>query len=56
MASPALLVFKIFRGRTPLPPFKIRKYMYVIFFQSNTAQHKPLVQGEVFKLGSTQQQ
>ena len=56
MASPPLLVFKIFRGSTPVPPFKIRKYMYVIYFQSNTAQHKPLVQSEVFKLGSKQQQ
>ena len=54
MASPALTVFKIFRVRTPDPPFKNRKH--VIYFQSNTAQHKPLVQSEVFKLGSKQQE
>ena len=33
--------FRIFRGRTPPPTFKIRKCMFVIIFQANTAQHKP---------------
>ena len=44
--------FQNFPGEDPQPPFKIRKHMYV----SDTAQHKPLVQSEVFKVGSKQQQ
>ena len=39
--------FSFFSGedRRPLP-FQIREY--VIFFQINTAQHKPLIKSEVF--------
>ena len=53
------LVFKFSRvgggggggGQDPRPPFKFRNMLY-IYFTSNTTQHKPLVQREVFKIES----
>ena len=46
MASPGFLVFKIFRGRTPKPPFQTN----VLNFQSNIAHiTQTLVRSEVFK-------
>ena len=50
MVSPALLVFKIFGGRTPDPPSGLESMRFI--FQYSTAQHKPLVLNEVFNLGS----
>ena len=43
MASSAFLVFKIFRGRTPQPPFQ----KCVVILQSNTALHKTSWKSEV---------
>ena len=48
--------FLNFPGEDPQAPFlKIEKYV-IYFFLSSTAQQKPLVQSEVFKLGSQQQE
>ena len=47
--------FQNFPGEDPQPPFKIRK-ICDLFFPSNAAQHKPLVQSEVSKLGSKKQE
>ena len=48
MASHAFLVFKIFWGRTPIPPFQITKYVIYrkkceLFCQLNTAHTQSLV-------------
>ena len=47
--------FQNFVGGAPPAPFKIRKYV-IYFFRSKAAQHKPLVQSEVSKLGSKKQE
>ena len=42
--------FQNFLGENPHPPSRSENMRFN--FQSNTAQHKPLVQSEVFKLES----
>ena len=44
MASSAFLVFKIFLGRTPEPPFQ----RCIIILQSDTAQHKTSWKSDVY--------
>ena len=44
MASSAFLVFKIFRGEDPEPPFQ----KCFVILQSNTAQHKTSQKSKVY--------
>ena len=53
MASPAFLVLKIFRGRTPGTPFQIRKY--VIYFSIQHCSTQAFCWKRGFQLGIKKQ-